>query len=124
MVLHSAVYSVHYSPCLIYCIILISPSFLSSPLALIMSSAHRKSRRLSSPSSSFHRDLSTQLTLPEGCHLVANTFVIFKWQDQCCLLQTNLTLYCWGGRRSGALEYVLENMVGLIHLNSIASIPS
>jgi hypothetical protein len=79
-----------------------SPLVMSVPTAIV-----RKSRRLSDPSS-LPPDELIQLVLPEGCDLVANTFVVFKWQDQCCLLQTNLTLYCWGGRRSGALEHVLE----------------
>jgi hypothetical protein len=55
-----------------------------------------------------------QLCLPSGCELVANTFVVFKWQKKCCVLQANLTLYCWGRRRSGAIEHVLDKY-GLTH---------
>ena len=69
----------------------------------------RSSRRL------FHADPSTKgselaepLTLPSGCELVASTFVVFVWQKQCCVLQTNMTMYCWGRRRSGAVEHVLD----------------
>ena len=53
-------------------------------------------------------DDSAQLVVPKGCDLVAGTFLIFRWQDEYCVLQTNLTLYCWGRRRSGAIEHVLE----------------
>jgi len=77
--------------------------------------ALRKSRRLAVPSGSgveLHGtkpdDDTTQMTLPDGCELVAGTFVVFRWQEHPCLLQVNVTLYCWGGQRSGALEMVLE----------------
>ena len=50
---------------------------------------------------------STQLVLPTDCQLVAGTFVVFKWEDSCCMLQVNVTMYCWGRRRSGAVEHVL-----------------
>ena len=66
----------------------------------------RSSRRLfptDSPDST-----QQQLSLPSGCELVANTFVVFKWQNRCCVLQANLTLYCWGRRRSGAIEHVFS----------------
>ena len=46
--------------------------------------------------------------MPDDCELVAGTFVVFRWQAQPCILQVNLTQYCWGGQRSGALELVLE----------------
>ena len=52
--------------------------------------------------------------MPEGCELVAGTFVVFRWKEQPCILQVNLTQYCWGGQRSGALELVLEDH-GLTH---------
>ncbi len=51
---------------------------------------------------------STPLVLPEGCELVADTFVVFQWQGRYCTLQNNVTMYCWGQRRSGAIEHVLE----------------
>ncbi len=72
----------------------------------------RSSRRLfptDSPDSTHQ-----QLSLPSECELVANTFVVFKWQNRCCVLQANLTLYCWGRRRSGAIEHVLDKY-GLTH---------
>ena len=52
-------------------------------------------------------DDSTQLILPIDCELVAGTFVVFKWENSCCILQVNATLYCWGRQRSGAIEHVL-----------------
>ena len=58
-----------------------------------IASALRKSRRLSDHPS-LQQDLSAQLTLPEECDLVANTFVIFKWQDQCCLLPLTKLAFC------------------------------
>jgi hypothetical protein len=67
----------------------------------------RSSRRLFG-SASATSDLSQHLTLPPDCELVANTFLVFKWQQQYCVLQANITLYCWGRRRSGAIEHVLE----------------
>ena len=51
---------------------------------------------------------STPLTLPDGCELVAGTFVVFRWEERHCVLQANITLYCWGRRRSGAIEHVLD----------------
>ena len=51
---------------------------------------------------------STPLVLPEGCELVADTFLVFQWQGRYCTLQNNVTMYCWGQRRSGAIEHVLE----------------
>ena len=51
---------------------------------------------------------STTLVLPEECELVADTFVVFQWQGRYCTLQNNVTMYCWGQRRSGAIEHVLE----------------
>jgi len=51
---------------------------------------------------------SMQLTLPDGCDLVAGTFVVFHWQERHCVLQADVTLYCWGRRRSGAIEHVLH----------------
>ena len=51
---------------------------------------------------------STPLVLPEGCELVADTFIVFQWQGRYCTLQNNVTMYCWGQRRSGAIEHVLE----------------
>ena len=72
--------------------------------------ALRKSRRLAIPS-----DTTTEvLAMPDGCELVAGTFVVFRWREQPCILQVNLTQYCWGGQRSGALELVLEDH-GLTH---------
>ena len=65
----------------------------------------RRSERLQAPSSAAE---SAQLVLPQGCNLVADTFVVFQWQDRYCALQSNVTLYCWGQRRSGAIEHVLE----------------
>ena len=65
----------------------------------------RRSERLQAPSSAME---PTRLVLPQGCDLVADTFVVFQWQDRYCALQSNVTLYCWGQRRSGAVEHVLE----------------
>ena len=62
----------------------------------------------------YARKKSNQLSLPTNCELVANTFVIFRWENQYCVLQVNATLYCWGRRRSGAIEHVLEKY-GLAH---------
>ena len=69
----------------------------------------RSSRRLftaaaTNPSS----EDPTQLILPSNCELVAGTFVVFKWENSHCILQVNATLYCWGRRRSGAIEHVLD----------------
>ena len=90
----------------------------------VASVALRKTRRSLIPKDT-EVDASALLILPEGCELVAKTFIVFKWQEQCCLLQTNLTLYCWGGRRSGALEHVLAkygwtHSSQLYHINSKA----
>ena len=63
----------------------------------------RRSRRLQGPDTH-----STPFTLPDGCNLVAGTFVVFRWEDRHCVLQANVTLYCWGRRRSGAIEHVLD----------------
>ena len=82
----------------------------------------RHSRRLL-PSPNLEPDELSQLLLPDGCDLIANTFIIFKWQNQCCILQANLTLYCWGGRRSGALEHVLERY-GWTHSSQLHRINS
>ena len=57
---------------------------------------------------------SDQLSLPTDCELVANTFIVFPWSNHYCVLQVNFTLYCWGRRRSGAIEHVLEKY-GLVH---------
>ena len=75
----------------------------------------RSSRRLftTSPSSA-EADESTQLVLPSDCELVAGTFVVFRWEGHCCVLQVNVTLYCWGRQRSGAIEHVLDKY-GLTH---------
>ena len=48
------------------------------------------------------------LVLPPDCELVADTFLVFQWQGRYCALQNNVTMYCWGQRRSGAIEHVLE----------------
>ena len=66
----------------------------------------RSSRRLFA--STADNVASTQLALPDNCQLVAGTFVVFKWENRCCMLQVNVTLYCWGRRRSGAIEHVLD----------------
>ena len=81
--------------------------------------ALRKSRRLTAPCG----PATEALVMPDGCELVAGTFVVFRWQEQPCILQVNLTQYCWGGQRSGALELVLEdhNLTHsplLYHINS------
>ena len=76
----------------------------------------RSSRRLFQSESS--HDPVQQLTLPSECELVANTFVVFKWQQQCCVLQANVTMYCWGRRRSGAIEHVLDKY-GLTHSSEL-----
>ena len=68
--------------------------------------ATRRSRRLLGPSSTDAE--ITELALPESCALAAGTFVVFVWNKHYCVLQTNVTLYCWGRRRSGAIEHVLE----------------
>jgi hypothetical protein len=101
---------VHLSP------IMSISSETAAPLAL------RKSKRLVS-SPNMEPDESTHLILPEGCELVANTLIVFKWQDQCCLLQTNLTLYCWGVRRSGMIEHVLAKYgwTNSSHLHRVGS---
>ena len=81
--------------------------------------ALRKSRRLTAPT-----DMVTDaLVMPEDCELVAGTFVVFRWQQQPCILQVNLTQYCWGGQRSGALELVLEDY-GLTHSPQIHHVNS
>ena len=69
----------------------------------------RSSRRLfATTTDDSVADESTQLALPTDCQLIAGTFVVFKWENCCCMLQVNLTLYCWGRRRSGAIEHVLD----------------
>jgi hypothetical protein len=71
--------------------------------------AIRKSRRLaSSAAHGTEADESKHLILPAGCELVANAFVVFRWQDHHCVLQMNLSAHCWGRRRSGAIEQVLD----------------
>ena len=81
--------------------------------------ALRKSRRLASPS-----DTATDvLAMPNDCELVGGTFVVFQWQRRPCILQVNLTQYCWGGHRSGALELVLEEH-GLTHSPQLHHISS
>jgi hypothetical protein len=69
----------------------------------------RKNRRLS-PSAALDAksDDSEHLVLPVDCELVANAFVVFRWQDHHCVLQMNLSAHCWGRRRSGAIEHVLS----------------
>jgi len=74
--------------------------------------ALRKSRRLASPSDT--ATAADALAMPDDCELVGGTFVVFAWQRRPCILQVNLTQYCWGGHRSGALELVLEEH-GLTH---------
>ena len=75
----------------------------------------RSSRRLFPTSPSFaEADESTQLALPSDCELVAGTFVVLRWEGHCCVLQVNVTLYCWGRQRSGAIEHVLSRY-GLTH---------
>ena len=71
--------------------------------------AIRKSRRLSAPADPLATgtDESSHLVLPEGCDLVANAFVVFRWQNHPCVLQLNLSLHCWGRRRPGAIEHVM-----------------
>jgi hypothetical protein len=69
-------------------------------------SERRRSGRLQDPLLADRH--SAQLTLPDGCHLVAGTFVVFRWEERHCVLQANVTLYCWGRRRSGAIEHVLD----------------
>jgi len=66
----------------------------------------RRSGRLQDPDP--HNTQLTQLTLPDGCDLVAGTFIVFRWDGRHCVLQANVTLYCWGRRRSGAIEHVLH----------------
>ena len=39
---------------------------------------------------------------------MAATFIVFQWNGRYCTLQNNVTMYCWGQRRSGAIEHVLE----------------
>ena len=69
----------------------------------------RSSRRLfAGPTNTSTLDDPTQLTLPSDCELIAGTFVVFKWENSYCMLQVNVTLYCWGRRRSGAIEHVLD----------------
>jgi hypothetical protein len=65
----------------------------------------RSSRRLFSTSEA---DESTELALPRDCELVAGTFVVLRWESHYCVLQVNVTLYCWGRQRSGAIEHVLH----------------
>ena len=105
---------------------LLPPSFLVTSLSHRMRSsspvALRKSRRLAPLPDAVTGD-PAQLALPAGCDLVAGTFVVFRWQDQPCLLQVNLTLYCWGGKRSGAFEMLLEEQ-GLTHSLQIHHISS
>ena len=75
----------------------------------------RSSRRLfsTSPSSADVAE-SAELVLPPDCELVAGTFVVLRWENQCCVLQVNVTLYCWGRIRPGAVEHVLDKY-GLTH---------
>ena len=69
----------------------------------------RSSRRLfAGQTNTSTLDDPAQLTLPSDCELIASTFVVFKWENSCCILQVNVTLYCWGRRRSGAIEHVLD----------------
>jgi hypothetical protein len=89
-----------------------------SPLSSTMSTdphsvngaiAVRKSRRLSSSAAHDAKaDESEHLVLPAGSELVANAFVVFRWRDHHCILQMNLSAHCWGRRRSGAIEHVLD----------------
>ena len=51
---------------------------------------------------------TTPLVVPHGCELVADTFLVFQWQGCYCTLQSNITLYGWARRRSGAIEHALE----------------
>ena len=68
----------------------------------------RSSRRLfAALTTSSAPDDANQLVLPTDCELIAGTFVVFKWENSCCILQVNTTLYCWGRQRSGAIEHVL-----------------
>jgi hypothetical protein len=85
-------------------------TFLSMSGSSDLAMAQRRSRRLAQDDSTQEQ----QLVLPDDCDLVAGTFVVFRWHDQPCLLQVNVTLYCWGGQRSGALEMVL-NEYGCTH---------
>ena len=81
-----------------------SPSSFDDNVAL------RRSRRLLAPmaAAAASADEGSHLVLPEGCELVANTFVVFRWEGHPCVLQLNLSAHCWGGRRSGAIEHVLD----------------
>ena len=83
--------------------------------------ATRRSRRLLGPSSADPE--TTELALPEGCALAAGTFVVFAWNKHHCVLQANVTLYCWGRRRSGAIEHVLEKY-GWTHMPQLQRINS
>jgi integrase len=79
----------------------------------------RKSRRLSS-SSNADEDI---LVLPQGCELVANAFVVFRWQGHPCVLQINLSAHCWNRRRSGAIEHVLDKY-GWTHSSQLYRVSS
>ena len=82
----------------------------TSPRSFDSSAAVRRSQRLlaSLPSTAASTDESSRLVLPEGCELVANAFVVFRWEDHPCVLQLNLSAHCWSRRRSGAIEHVLD----------------
>ena len=103
-------------PCVIFqSLVFISPSTVLTMSVVVSDSpvsgssistvALRTSRRLRNAT---EPDESAKLVMPEGCDLVAGTLLVFRWQEEYCVLQTNLTLYCWGRRRSGAIEHVLE----------------
>ena len=83
-----------------------SPRSLDGSVAVII----RKSRRLAAPvaATATSTDEGSHLVLPEGCEMVANAFVVFRWEDQPCVLQMNLSAHCWGRRRSGAIEHVID----------------
>ena len=83
----------------------------TDPRSLDGTLALRKSRRLSAPAdrrAATVTDESVLLVLPQGCELVANAFIVFRWQGHPCVLQMNLSAHCWGRRRSGAIEHVLD----------------
>ena len=81
----------------------------SSQHSIFLAMKPRSSRRLfTSTSDQPIPDESSHLALPHDCQLIAGTFLVFKWEGSCCMLQVNVTLYCWGRRRSGAIEHVLD----------------
>jgi hypothetical protein len=62
-----------------------------------------------------------QLVLPADCEIISSTFLLFQFQKRYVILQRNVSLYCWGRERSGAIEFVLQRLSlsdSVIRINS------